>query len=177
MTILRDQPVKQEKPEKLGRREITTILTRAVTKYMAKKNLSCHCEIGIIPGGTRRIDVLALNMKAHFIGIEVKSCIADYRADKKWRDYLPFTNKFYFIFPQSIYDNKKQYAKILEDIGDTGVGVMILDERYGRVRVVRNAKKRKVSKENKTRAIIKMAWRGGIGRHNMPDRFKSDRIV
>lgn len=158
--------------KEIGRKGVTNLVTRAVANYWARKNYSSHIEVGILPWGKRRIDVLTLNTKGQFIGIEVKSCRADYKSDSKWHEYLPFTNKFYFAFPQSMYDSKKLFAQIVEDTKPHGVGILILDENQGGIKVVQNAKKRKMEKAHKTKVIIKLAWRGGNGRHNMDQRFE-----
>lgn len=54
----------------------------------------------------RRADILALGKKGKITIIEIKSSIADFRADNKWHEYLPFCDEFYFAvgddFPQSI---------------------------------------------------------------------------
>lgn len=47
-------------------------------------------------GNRRRADVMALDETGRFIIIEIKSSLADYRADSKWPDYLPFCDRFYF---------------------------------------------------------------------------------
>src|SRR3546814_4577372 len=31
--------------------------------------------------------------------VEVKSCVADFRADRKWIEYLPYCDLFYFAVP------------------------------------------------------------------------------
>jgi hypothetical protein len=47
----------------------------------------------------RRVDVIALGDDGGFAIAEVKSCVADFRADRKWREYLPFCERFYFAVP------------------------------------------------------------------------------
>ena len=47
----------------------------------------------------RRVDVIALGIDGAFVIAEVKSCAADFRADRKWREYLPFCERFYFAVP------------------------------------------------------------------------------
>ena len=47
----------------------------------------------------RRVDVMALSADGEFPIAEVKSSIADFRADRKWREYLPFCEGFYFAVP------------------------------------------------------------------------------
>ena len=47
----------------------------------------------------RRVDVMALGTDGEFLIAEVKSCVADFRADRKWREYMPFCEGFYFAVP------------------------------------------------------------------------------
>jgi len=55
-------------------------------------------------GNHRRADVMGLDDSGRFVIVEIKSSLADYRADRKWPDYLPYCDKFYFAvdsgFPQ-----------------------------------------------------------------------------
>lgn len=57
-------------------------------------------------GSSRRVDVIGLNGAGEFVIIEVKSSPADYRGDRKWREYLAYCETFYFAvpedFPQSV---------------------------------------------------------------------------
>ena len=46
--------------------------------------------------GGRRADVMALDGKGRFVIVEVKSSVADFRADGKWPDYRAFCDRFYF---------------------------------------------------------------------------------
>ncbi|WP_316861131.1 MmcB family DNA repair protein [uncultured Cohaesibacter sp.] len=44
----------------------------------------------------RRADLLAINAKGEIWIIEIKSSIADFRADKKWPDYWEFCDRLFF---------------------------------------------------------------------------------
>jgi hypothetical protein len=54
----------------------------------------------------RRADVMGLSAKGEIVIIEVKSGLADFRADGKWQDYLPYCDHFAFAvdetFPQQV---------------------------------------------------------------------------
>ena len=64
-----------------------------------------------------RIDVLQIDRnKNELDGYEIKSCIQDFRTDKKWNNYLELVNRLYFVFDDETYD--KHEAEILEKIGD-----------------------------------------------------------
>ncbi len=47
----------------------------------------------------RRADVVALSEAGEIAICEVKSSRADYRADRKWQDYVPYCEAFYFAVP------------------------------------------------------------------------------
>ena len=54
----------------------------------------------------RRIDVAGLGPSGEIIAVEVKSSLADFRADQKWHEYYEWCDKLYFAtasdFPQDI---------------------------------------------------------------------------
>ena len=59
----------------------------------------------VLPNG-RRADIMAISPRGRITIVEVKSGIEDFRADRKWGDYLPFCDAFYFAvapeFPQAV---------------------------------------------------------------------------
>lgn len=48
----------------------------------------------------RRADVLALDAKGRFTIVEVKTSLADFRADAKWPEYLEFCDRYFFAVPE-----------------------------------------------------------------------------
>ncbi len=44
----------------------------------------------------RRVDVMGLDKGGRFTVVEIKSSVADFRADDKWQEYLPYGDRFYF---------------------------------------------------------------------------------
>ncbi len=93
-------------------------LARGVMRAFCDLGQSCLAELPL--GNGRRVDVMALDRGGLLTIVEVKSSLADYRSDNKWREYLPFCDIFYFA--------------VAEDFDRTvlpnGVGVMVAD-RYG----------------------------------------------
>lgn len=152
------------------RKNITDILTRAVIFYFAHKTYSCHVEFGVLPWGKRRIDVLALNTKGHYYGVEVKSCCSDYTSDTKWKEYLDYVNQFSFCITEKMWNNEKFRKRITNDTKEYGVGIMVLCSKSGYVRVVQKAKNSKMCPREKTRLVVKMAWRGGECKRNIKRR-------
>ncbi len=44
--------------------------------------------------------MIGLDRDSRFAIVEVKASVADFRADRKWRDYLPYCDAFYFAVPE-----------------------------------------------------------------------------
>ena len=88
----------------LSRPQTTSLVTRGAARLMAAMGYAPLLEVGL-PNG-RRADVMALGPKGDLVICEVKSGLEDYRVDRKWGEYLPFCDAFYFAvapeFPQEI---------------------------------------------------------------------------
>ena len=69
-------------------------ITRGVCRYLRTLGYSPLTEFKL--SSNRRVDVMGLNNKGLYSVVEVKSSVADFRADNKWRDYLPFADQMYF---------------------------------------------------------------------------------
>lgn len=156
---------------KLSRKETTQKLAKAAMHYFVHKNYSCHYEFGVGKWGKRRLDLLCLNLKGNLVGIEVKSCNADYRADSKWKEYLPFCNKLYLLIPPKMLKSKF-YPQILSDLKPWGVGVMTLGEN-GYIQVVKSAKSRDVDTDVSRNILMKMAWRSGTSKREVKRRQRT----
>ena len=88
----------------LSRPETTGLVTRGAARLMADLGYAPLLEVGL-PNG-RRADVMALGPRGEIVICEVKSGLEDYRTDRKWGEYLPFCDAFYFAvapeFPQEV---------------------------------------------------------------------------
>ena len=69
-------------------------ITRGVCRHLVDRGYEPLTEFKL--RGRRRVDVAALNDRGRFIVIEVKSSVPDFRADRKWPEYLPHCDAFYF---------------------------------------------------------------------------------
>ena len=47
----------------------------------------------------RRADILALGKTGDLVIIEIKSSVADFRADRKWTGYRDYSDRLYFAVP------------------------------------------------------------------------------
>ena len=79
-------------------------LARGIARMFGEAGQSCLYEFTLRNG--RRADVIALTPAGQSTIVEIKSSVADFRADQKWSDYLPFCDFFYFgvseSFPQDL---------------------------------------------------------------------------
>ena len=70
---------------------------RGVRRLFAQLGHATLPEVTLANG--RRADVVALSSKGLLTIVEIKSCVADFRADRKWPDYRDFCDHFYFAAP------------------------------------------------------------------------------
>jgi hypothetical protein len=70
------------------------LLARGACRALEQLGYACLCEFPLANG--RRADILALGKKGELAIVEVKSSIADFRADGKWSHYRDFSDRLYF---------------------------------------------------------------------------------
>lgn len=84
--------------------EAAAAITRGVRRMLADRGVRSLIEVPLANG--RRADVLGLADDGCILIVEVKSCAADFQADRKWPEYLEFCDGFYFAvdsdFPQDL---------------------------------------------------------------------------
>ena len=87
-----------------SRPETTLGVTRGAARLRIDMGYAPLCEV-TLPNG-RRADVMALGPRGDIVIVEVKSGIEDYRVDRKWHEYGPFCDAFYFAvapeFPEGV---------------------------------------------------------------------------
>ncbi|WP_286830003.1 MULTISPECIES: MmcB family DNA repair protein [Kordiimonas] len=135
-----------------GRPEVTESVTRGVVRFLMDLGFAPLTELPLTNG--RRVDVLGLDRRGKAVIVEVKSSVADYRADTKWIEYLDYCEEFYFAvdaaFPRDILDAPDS----LPDVA----GLIIADA-YG-ADIVRPAAVRPVNAARRKTLTLKMARAG-----------------
>lgn len=142
-----------------SRRTTADLLKEACISYLLKRGYSCFTELGLNSWGKLRADVIGMNLRADLVIFEVKSAVADYASDLKWRQYAQFSNRMYFVFTEDVFSKLK--SRLADDLRGTGVGASVLCEQTGYLRIVMPAKKNKMVGSVKRTLVIRMAWRGG----------------
>lgn len=73
------------------------LLARGVCRVLAQLGYASLVEFPLANG--RRADILALGKTGDLIIVEIKSSVADFRADRKWANYREFADRLYFAVP------------------------------------------------------------------------------
>ena len=87
-----------------------SFLARGVCRALGQLGYASLLEFPLANGS--RADILALGRGGELVIVEIKSSIADFRADRKWAQYRDFADRFYFAVP-----NTFPAALIPEDCG------------------------------------------------------------
>jgi len=78
-----------------GRQSETALqIARGVRRLLRARGYASVTELPLLDG--RRADVVALHGDGSLLIVEIKSSIADFRADRKWRDYAAHCDLLYF---------------------------------------------------------------------------------
>ncbi len=77
-----------------GKLSGASAVRRGVRRTLRALGLECLDEVPLRNG--RRADVMAIGPQSQIWIIEIKSSIADFRADQKWPEYWDFCNQLYF---------------------------------------------------------------------------------
>jgi hypothetical protein len=80
------------------RPQVTLAVCKGVVRALFDRGFTPLLELTVATG--RRIDVAGLGASGDIIAVEVKSSIADYRADQKWHEYYEWCDKLYFATAQ-----------------------------------------------------------------------------
>jgi hypothetical protein len=86
------------------------LLARGVCRALEQLGYASLLEFPLANG--RRADILALGRGGELVIVEIKSSVADFRADRKWVQYRDFADRFYFAVPSTF-----PTALIPEDCG------------------------------------------------------------
>ena len=104
----RDDPCRRESglmweglsaPPVDGRQSETALMiARGVRRLLRARGFSSLTELPLTDG--RRADIAAVNRDGEVLIVEVKSSAADFRADRKWRDYAACCDRLYFAISE-----------------------------------------------------------------------------
>ena len=78
--------------------EPARLLARGVCRALADHGLATLTEFTL--GSGRRVDVIGLDRRGQVTIVEIKTCLEDFRSDRKWPEYLAFCDRFFFAVPE-----------------------------------------------------------------------------
>ena len=139
-----------------GRQSPTALLVaRGVRRLLRSLGYSTLPEVAL-PSG-RRADLVAVSAGSAIHIIEIKSCVADFRADQKWPDYRAHCDRLWFAIPQ---DMPQELLPL-----DTG---LIVADAYGAM-VLREAPEHRLAPATRRAMLLRFAQTGADRLHDLTD--------
>lgn len=92
--------IEAERLVDLRQSETALLVARGARRLLASFGFATATEVPL-PGG-RRADLMALGPDGELLVVEIKSSIADFRADAKWPDYRASCDRLFFAIPDSV---------------------------------------------------------------------------
>ena len=78
-----------------GRQSETALaIARGTARFLLSRGFSCVAELSLASG--RRADLVGLDASGEIWIVEIKSSVADFRADQKWQDYRMHCDRLFF---------------------------------------------------------------------------------
>jgi len=139
-----------------GRQSETALgIARGVRRLLRARGYSTVTELALVDG--RRADLVGLNSDGALLIVEIKSSVADFRADHKWRDYAAHCDRLYFAIGPEIP------AEIMpEDVG------LIVADPYG-AEIVREATARAIAPATRRAVLLRFAQAAADRLHRLAD--------
>lgn len=135
--------------------EAALAIRRGVCRRLRAENYCIIPELTLASG--RRADLVAVGSNGEIVVIEIKSSVADFRADGKWPIYLRHADLFYFAtapeIPHTIFP------------AETG---LIVADAYG-AEIVRPALPAKLPSATRKNMLITIARAGAARLHDLED--------
>ena len=125
-------------------RSDAALLARGVCRALNQLGYASLVEFPLANG--RRTDVLALGRRGDLIAVEIKSSVADFRADQKWPSYREFADRLYFAVASGF-----PIALIPEDCG-----IMVADAFGGSV--LREGQTTTLTAGRRRAVTLRFAW-------------------
>ena len=97
--MTKPQQLREERPgAQRALPEPARLLARGVCRALADHGLATLTEFTL--GSGRRVDVIGLDRRGQVTIVEIKTCLEDFRSDRKWPEYLAFCDRFFFAVPE-----------------------------------------------------------------------------
>ena len=139
-----------------GRQSETALfVARGTRRYLRALGFASVTEMSLRSG--RRADLVALGGDGSLLIVEIKSSIADFRADQKWRDYRMHCDRLYFAIP----------AAVPLDIMPEDAGLIVADA-YGAA-LIREAPEHRLLPATRRMVTLRFAQLAALRLHALSD--------
>ena len=135
--------------------ETALMIARGVRRLLRARGFSSVTELALTDG--RRADIAAVNHDGEVIIVEVKSSPADFRADRKWRDYAACCDRLYFAI--------SEHTPV--DLMPLEAGLIVADP-YG-AEIVREAELRRMAPPGRRALLLRFALAAADRLHRLAD--------
>ncbi|MCW2247349.1 hypothetical protein M2352_002940 [Azospirillum fermentarium] len=130
-------------------------ITRGVRRALAQRGYASVTEFRL--NGGRRADVMAVDADGAVVIVEVKSSVADFRSDRKWPDYRPWCDRFFFAVDEAFP----------VDLIPADCGLMVADA-FGAA-VVREAPEERLAAARRKALVLRVALTAAARLHRAED--------
>jgi hypothetical protein len=135
--------------------EMALYVARGTRRLLRRLRFSTVTELPLLSG--RRADIVALAEDGTVHIIEIKSSIADFRADMKWRDYRAHCDRLYFAIP----------GTVPVEIMPPDAGLIVADA-YG-AEILREAPEHRIAAATRRAVLIRFAHAAAHRLHGLSD--------
>ncbi len=130
-------------------------ICRGTRRLLRNLQFSTLTELPLASG--RRADIVALAGDATLVIVEIKSSVADFRADAKWSDYRAHCDRLYFAIPDGM-----PAAIMPEDAG------LILADAFGAA-ILREAPEHRLAPATRRAMLMRFAHAAAHRLHGLSD--------
>ena len=135
--------------------ETALMIARGVRRLLRARGFSSLTELPLTDG--RRADIAAVNRDGEVLIVEIKSSPADFRADRKWRDYAACCDRLYFAI------SERTPAELMP----LEAGLIIADS-FG-AEIVREAELQRMSPAGRRALLLRFAQAAADRLHRLAD--------
>ena len=135
--------------------ETALMIARGVRRLLRARGFSSLTELNLTDG--RRADIAAINGEGEVMIVEIKSSPADFRADRKWRDYIACCDRLYFAI------SERTPAELMP----SEAGLIVADP-YG-AEILREAELQRMAPPSRRALLLRFAQAAADRLHRLAD--------
>ena len=98
------------------------VVARGTARLLISLGFCCVSELSLASG--RRADLVALGRDGEIWIVEIKSSVADFRADQKWMDYRMHCDRLFFAIPETVDPGIRSLRRTASSMAYSSKGLM-----------------------------------------------------